>query len=129
MLAGMKPMTVFGPSPLVSAVNTSVGTLGLCNKGTMLSSATVQVGWTFNYNGGTGAGYTLQVVRTGGGTVTHSRTMGATTYTDTINYVQNGAFNRFTSNYVYTVQLVRGDGVITSTAASSTWAVVYGTCS
>lgn len=126
-LSGMKPQAVFGPSPLVSAVTASSGSAGLCNKGSLLSSATIDVAWSFSYNGGTGTGYTLQLLRSG--TLVTSLSMGATSYTYTVGFKQSGVFNQFTSNYTFTVQVVRGDGVVTSTASASPWQVLYGTCS
>lgn len=90
-------------------------------------SATLTVAWTVTNPDD--VAYEIRVLQNGVLISTQATT--SPSYLKTVEgYIVGGTFHRFTSNWTYTVQLVRkADGVTVDTKTSSLWAVIYGTCS
>jgi hypothetical protein len=114
-----------GPQPSVSAVGVSTGVSGNCDGTTLATPASVIIAWTVtNPN----SNFTITVLENG--TVLESGLPCTTSsITKSISAVLNGASARFTSNWIYTVHVVRtADSVIVSTASSAEWTHIYGSC-
>lgn len=121
--------TVAAVVPLPSAVVCSHGTGGACSGGSVSVSATVHIAWTITApNPST---YKTRIKRSGAdrsGLLLNT----ATSFDDTVQgYIENGLINKvFTSNYTYTVEIVRiSDGVVVASAAAQPWVQDYGNCS
>jgi hypothetical protein len=114
------------PLPSLSALGVTSARSGTC-PATNNDWAVVEVGWTVT-NGGDPA-YEIHVLENGTlvGTLTSSAVFWDKTVT---NYIFNSTnVPRFTSNWTYTVQLVRiSDGVVVQSLVSSAWTHLYGSC-
>jgi hypothetical protein len=114
------------PIPSLGAVTVSSVRSGSC-PATNNDWAEVEVGWGLT-NGGNPA-YEIHILENGSlvGTVSSS-----TTFWDKsiVNYIFNSTIvPKFTSNWTYTVQLVRiSDGVVVQSQVSSAWLHLYGSC-
>lgn len=115
---------VSGAPSLVGPV-AFTGHAGVCPG--IADPASLLVSW--NVTNPDDANYELRVLENGAPVLTGLCSV--TTYSKTISdFVQAGSFHRFTSNWTYTVQLVRkADGVVISSLVSSAWTRIYGTCS
>jgi len=132
LLAPGTPASTFPPAPTINSVTAQQGGVGQCSQGRLVADASVLVGWSLTVPGGT-TGYSLRVNRSGtisgtpvGPTTIWSGPLSTSLISDAIPYKQS--ILEYLISYTYTLQVVRADGVVTSSMASNGWSAYYGNC-
>ena len=112
-------------TPALGAVTVSSGNPGSCPASS--DPAIVHVAW--GLTNGSNPAYEIHVLENG--TLSANLASSVTFFNKPVtNYFEgNSIVSMFTSNWVYTVQLVRiSDGVVVQSQVSAEWAQLYGSC-